>query len=115
MDGYYDIPRWAGGKWEIFSEMRAKTISLRFVTLIVACAALLCGCKRDAAAPATTASNAEPIHVLTTVYALADVVRQIGGDRVDVQWFVESGQSLDQLKETPERRQQFRNADLIVT
>ena len=49
------------------------------------------------------------------MYALADVVRQVGGNRVDVQWWVESGQSLDELKETPERRQQFRGADLVVT
>jgi ABC-type Zn uptake system ZnuABC Zn-binding protein ZnuA len=57
----------------------------------------------------------EPLHVMTTVYAMADIVRQVGGERVSVQWWVESGQSLAQLQETPERRQQFRNADLVVT
>jgi zinc transport system substrate-binding protein len=57
----------------------------------------------------------EPVHVLATVYALADIAREIGGDRVRVEWFVENGQSLNELSETPERRQQLRTAELIVT
>ena len=57
----------------------------------------------------------ERVRVLTTVYAMADLVRQIGGDRVEVEWFVEEGQSLDALSETPDRRAQLNSADLIVT
>ena len=68
------------------------------------------GCKRGEAA-----NRKEPVQVVTTVYALADVVRQIGGDRVNVEWFIESGQSLEPLAETPERLNSFRNADLVVT
>ncbi len=93
--------------------MRAKLLFNRLLALAAGTLLLVGGCHRDSAKSA--ASTAEPIHVLTTVYALADVVRQIGGDRVTVEWFIESGQTLDDLKETPERRQQFRNADLIVT
>ena len=70
-------------------------------------------CRREASTSA--ASKHDPLNVLTTVYALADVVRQIGGERVNVEWYIESGQSLEALAETPARRQQFRNAQLVVT
>jgi ABC-type Zn uptake system ZnuABC Zn-binding protein ZnuA len=78
--------------------------------LLIQLAIAIAGCNRgDGASPK------EPVHVLTTVYALADVVRQIGGDRVNVEWFIESGQSLDALAETPERLASFRKAELVVT
>jgi len=80
------------------------------VLLAVVLATLPGGCGTQAPPP-----PADPVRVLTTVYALADIVRQVGGERVNVEWFVESGQSLDQLKETPQRRQQWRSADLVVT
>src|SRR5689334_21902376 len=101
---------------EILSEMRAKPILHRIcIIAVVALGAtavgLAPGCKRDT----PTATQAEPTHVLTTVYALAAVVRQIGQERVDCQWFVEAGQSLDDLKETPERRAQWRGAELVIT
>ncbi len=100
----------------ILSEMRAKQILHRICTVIAIalCAApvaLAPGCNRDTA----TATQQEPTHVLTTVYALAAVVKQIGRERVDCQWFVEAGQSLDDLKETPERRAQWRSAELVIT
>jgi ABC-type Zn uptake system ZnuABC Zn-binding protein ZnuA len=34
---------------------------------------------------------------------------------VDVSWWVEAGQSLDDLRETPARRNELRTADLIIT
>ena len=57
----------------------------------------------------------EKIAILSTIYAVADIARQVGGDRVRVEWLLEAGQSLDELDETPERRQQFRNANLVIT
>jgi ABC-type Zn uptake system ZnuABC Zn-binding protein ZnuA len=57
----------------------------------------------------------EPIHLVTPVYIVADVARQIAGDRVDAQWWIEAGQSLDDLQQTPERRNQVRNADIVVS
>ena len=62
-----------------------------------------------------TAPQVEPIHVVTPVYIVADIVKQIGGDRVDAQWWIEAGQSLDALEPTPERRSQLRNADIVIT
>jgi ABC-type Zn uptake system ZnuABC Zn-binding protein ZnuA len=70
------------------------------------------GCDRQAA---SNAAPPERFHVFTSVYALADVVRQIGGERVDVEWIVESGQPLQNIEVTPERRNKFRNADFVVT
>ena len=80
-------------------------------TLIALAIGVVAGCDRQAA----TATQQEPTHVLTTVYALAAVVKQIGQERVECQWFVEAGQSLDDLKETPERRAQWRSAELVIT
>jgi ABC-type Zn uptake system ZnuABC Zn-binding protein ZnuA len=71
------------------------------------------GC--DARPAASANAEREKVRVVTTVYALADIVRQVGGDRVNVEWWVESGQSLADLVETPDRLNQFRNADLVVT
>jgi ABC-type Zn uptake system ZnuABC Zn-binding protein ZnuA len=64
---------------------------------------------------ANTPPPREPLHVVATTYAMADIVRAVGGDRVRVEWWVESGQSLAELSDTPQRRQQVNNVDLIVT
>ena len=65
---------------------------------------------------ATSASgNAEPIDVLATTYAMADIARAVGGDSVRAEWWIESGQSLAELVETPERRQQLNRVDLVIT
>jgi ABC-type Zn uptake system ZnuABC Zn-binding protein ZnuA len=62
-----------------------------------------------------TANEQDPVGVVASVYALADIAHEIGGDRVQASWFVENGQSLAELDETPERRNRLRTADLIVT
>jgi ABC-type Zn uptake system ZnuABC Zn-binding protein ZnuA len=84
-------------------------MTLKLLLLLAVCVALA-GCGSEAPPPPP-----EPIHVVATVYVLGDVVKQVGGDQVDVEWWVENGQSLGELTETPERRQQVRNAGLIVT
>src|SRR6185437_16126747 len=37
------------------------------------------------------------------------------GDRVDVQWWIDAGQSIEELEESPQRLNQVRNADLVVS
>ena len=106
------ISRAPGAATGNLSEMRATTVSPLFLAVLIGLGLLIGACDRGAAPPAKLP---EPTHVLTTVYALADIVREVGGTRVTVEWFVESGQSLEQLSETPQRRQQAQSADLIVT
>ena len=85
-----------------------------FATCVIALlsAVILCaagGCKRD------RVRRDDPVHVLATVYALADIAKQVGGDYVMTEWYVEDGQSLTELEETPQRRAQFRSAELVIT
>ena len=91
-----------------------RLLMLLLLTLI---ALPLSGCERQASSPAAAVTTAErePVHVLASVYVLADIARQIGGNNVEVEWYVENGQSLDELVESPERRNQFRAADIVVT
>jgi iron/zinc/copper transport system substrate-binding protein len=86
-----------------------------FCDALIAIAMILAlgdGCRRSAS---STAAAPEPLTVFTSVYAMGDIVRQVGGQRVNLQWTVESGQPLDNIDITPERRNQFRSADLVVT
>lgn len=57
----------------------------------------------------------EPVVVVASVYALGDIVRQVGGDHVKVEWLIESGDPLGPLEDTPERRRQLSRAGLVVT
>ena len=66
----------------------------------------------ESAAPAR---QAEPVRVLATTYAMADIARAVGGKRVQTEWWVESGESLAELAENPSRRQQLNRVDLVVT
>ncbi|MEO6436189.1 MAG: zinc ABC transporter substrate-binding protein [Tepidisphaeraceae bacterium] len=70
---------------------------------------LLAGCEDSASPPA------EKITVVASAYALAEIAMQVGGERVSAEWLIESGQPIDELEETPERRQKLRSANLIVT
>ena len=103
IDARYENPRLKEGAWP---SMRGGVVAC-----VLALACLSSSCNRHPA----PAPVAEPIHVITPVYIIADVVRQIGGDRVDAQWWIETGQSLDDLQQTPERRNQVRNADIVVS
>jgi len=57
----------------------------------------------------------ETMRVLATTYAMADIAHAVGGKRVRPEWWVESGESLAELKETPQRRLQMNSVDLVVT
>jgi ABC-type Zn uptake system ZnuABC Zn-binding protein ZnuA len=58
--------------------------------------------------------RAEPVRVLATVYPLAAIVRQVGGERVTLEWFRESGQSPAALDASADNREMLRRADLVV-
>ncbi|MEA2735354.1 MAG: zinc transport system substrate-binding protein, partial [Humisphaera sp.] len=71
------------------------------------------GCGDDHAVQQTTVR--EPLRVVATTYAMSDIVRAVGGNRVRPEWWVESGDSLTELTENPERRQQLNSVALVVT
>jgi zinc transport system substrate-binding protein len=83
------------------------------VNLLLTLALLAGGCgKKDDVAPPPAR---EAMRVLATTYAMADIARAVGGKRVHPEWWVESGESLAELKETPERRLQMNSVDLVIT
>jgi zinc transport system substrate-binding protein len=67
----------------------------------------------DRAAP--TPPRSERVKVLATVLPLADIVREIGGPYVQVEWIVESGQSVAGVQTTADLRNRLRSADLVVS
>ena len=113
----YDIPQPGAhnGKSVGKSDLNRSLIILgrplqrRVVLCAVLGSILAGGCKKPPPPPR------EKIAVLATVYAVADIARQVGGDRVKVEWLIEAGQPPDELEETPDRRQKVRNANLVVT
>jgi ABC-type Zn uptake system ZnuABC Zn-binding protein ZnuA len=75
--------------------------------MLLAAAILAAGCRpRQAAAP-------EPVRVLATCYALADLAKQIGGDRVTVDWVLEDGQDTN-VEMSDDLRRRLMAADLVV-
>jgi ABC-type Zn uptake system ZnuABC Zn-binding protein ZnuA len=84
----------------------------RLIGTLLLAVALTQGCDRRKVAPPRAP---EPKHILATVYPLAEVAKEIGGDRVTVEWFIESGQPLTELPATPERRNAARTADIVIS
>lgn len=86
---------------------------MRAVVLFILASVLgavgILGCRKEAE------SAPEPVRVLATTQTIADIAKAIGGSYVSVEWYVESGQSLAELVETPQRRADYRQADLVIT
>jgi ABC-type Zn uptake system ZnuABC Zn-binding protein ZnuA len=80
--------------------------------------ALLIGlilCLAGGCSKPTPVHQSDPVRALASVYVMGDIINQIGDDRVHVEWFIESGQPLDPIPATSDRRQQWLNAALVVT
>ncbi|MFQ5794906.1 MAG: metal ABC transporter substrate-binding protein [Candidatus Bipolaricaulia bacterium] len=58
--------------------------------------------------------GAEPIVVVVSIYPLADMVRQIGGDRVEVVTLIPSGASPHTYEPTPSQMRAFSQARIFV-
>jgi zinc transport system substrate-binding protein len=91
-----------------FGVPRASHWLASLATLLIA----IVGCDRQ---PATAPQEAPGLHVLSSVYPLADIVRQVAGDNVDLQWFCENGQDPRDLRLSDAQQKFARQADLIVT
>lgn len=68
------------------------------------------GCGETPPAPAP---GSRKLLVLATVYPLADVAKEVGGDQVETSWLIESGQSIDGVQATGELRNRLQAADLV--
>src|SRR5438093_13629802 len=79
--------------------------------IFLALAPLTAGCERKPNA----VHAPEPKRILATVYPVAQIAKEIGGDRVKIEWFIESGQPLAELQPTVDNRNAARTADLVIT
>lgn len=79
----------------------------------VGCAAL--SCDRQ---PAESIHDSVKIHVLSTVYPLADVVRQVAGkqfEKVEIESFCENGTDPRDLRLSAQQKRNAGRADLVLT
>lgn len=75
-------------------------------------ALIIAGCEDDAATPPPAARR---ISVVATTYPLADIARHVAGNRADVHWWIESGQSVAGFQPTQQQLDQARTADVIIS
>lgn len=78
--------------------------------LVLVMALALNACDR----PKAKVTPQRKLSVVATVYPLADVARQIGGDLVEVTWVIEAGQSLSGVQPDPVLRNRLRGADVLL-
>ena len=74
---------------------------------------LLSACHSADRAPQDTATDARPI-VLTTFTVLADMARQVAGDRLQVRSIVKPGAEIHGYEPTPSDLERASSADLVV-
>jgi ABC-type Zn uptake system ZnuABC Zn-binding protein ZnuA len=87
---------------------------LASLVLLALLASLLaaCGATGDGAAPSGAADDR--IHVVATTTILADLVRQVGGDRVTVDSLVPKGGEVHTFDPTPSDVRRIADADLVL-
>ena len=78
---------------------------------MVALVLLLAGCAPGAA----TSSGTAPLRVLTTTTVFADIVRNVGGDRVQVESIIPAGIGPEDYEPAPGDAKKLADADLIVS
>lgn len=72
----------------------------------------LSGCGEKPTAP--TGRNAEKVTIVASVYPLADIARQVGGEAVSVSWIIEKGEAVEGLNPSSEARSRMRTANLLL-
>jgi len=80
---------------------------------LVALVLAVIGCDRSPIPP--SANPDIKLHVLATVFPVADLVRQIGGQWVSVDWVVEGSRDPRDIEPSPELRRKMDQANFIVT
>ncbi len=81
---------------------------------VLALVAGLCGCKDASPEPSKTVPG-QPLKVVATVGMIADLVRQVGGERVDVTQLMGSGVDPHLYKATRDDMRLLMTADMIVS
>jgi ABC-type Zn uptake system ZnuABC Zn-binding protein ZnuA len=84
---------------------------MRLAMLTTALALALAGCGGPSV---SSAPDGEQLHVVATTTVLADLVRQVGGDRVDVSSLVPAGGEVHTFDPTPADVARLAEADLLV-
>lgn len=87
------------------------------LTCLLACLGLpgLAGCDASTPDSAPGTRSAARVHVLASVYPLADLSGSVGGSHVDVEWAVESGRRPEEAGSVPDLKQRMARAQIIVT
>ena len=89
---------------------------MRLLSVLLICAvAAMAGCDSRSRNQTPTPSTSRQIDVLATVYPLAEIAQQIGGDHVNVQWLCEGGQRPEDLEINAALKQRANKAALVVT
>ena len=84
---------------------------IRRALLVAGIVLLVAGCGGTSVSPPAAAT----VHVVTTTTVFADIVRNIGGDRVSVVSIIPSGAGPEDYEPRPDDAQRLADADLIVS
>ena len=94
--------------------------SAAILASLLAVVAVACGAAAPAASPTTTATPTPPtpehtLKVVTTTTILADLVSNVGGDQVEVQFLVPPGADVHTFQLNPSHSLAINEADVIVS
>ncbi len=118
MQGYYIIDRPRGNVSGPMmnpspSGMRTNSCqAMRWIGLIFFTFTFACDRGAPSVAPPKPTNR---LLIVASVFPLGSIAKQVGGDRVDVVWWVESGQALTGHQPTPEQVEQMRRAAAVLT
>jgi ABC-type Zn uptake system ZnuABC Zn-binding protein ZnuA len=85
-------------------------IPTHFVAVVFAAFLVASGCDSRPPAPAASAQ----LHVFSTVFAMSDIARNVGGKYVQTEFAIESGQSLNDFQPSAAVRTRLNHADLVL-
>lgn len=106
----YSIQVWQRQRSKVkrFGEFLSRRMALLLSGFLLTA---MVGCRRK---NVPLVAPAEKVSVLATVYPLADVARQVGGDSVDASWVLEDGQSPDDVQGMPKLAERLTRAQIVI-
>lgn len=85
-----------------------------FLCLVLALSMLLSGCSNKSAPEINESSSGKKISVYTSFYAMYDLTKKIGGDKVTVTNLVPAGQEPHDWEPTPSDMANIEKADVLI-